>query len=113
MAGPGWAKYYVGPLQFAICFGTVIGGPLVGGKSLKVINHCCHFTVSQFPILMLLCLLRSYIFFLFAVNLPSVQPRGINEAVSFYYYMWSHNTDFGSTSIFSLPEARQYDFSDS
>ncbi|KAK7279535.1 hypothetical protein RJT34_24588 [Clitoria ternatea] len=35
--GPGWAKYYVGPLQFAICFGTVIGGPLVGGKSLKFI----------------------------------------------------------------------------
>ncbi|KAK7391473.1 hypothetical protein VNO78_19889 [Psophocarpus tetragonolobus] len=37
--GPGWAKYYVGPLQFAICFGTVIGGPLVGGKSLKFIYH--------------------------------------------------------------------------
>ncbi|KAG4908180.1 hypothetical protein AAZX31_20G175600 [Glycine max] len=35
--GPGWAKYFVGPLQFAICFGTVIGGPLVGGKSLKFI----------------------------------------------------------------------------
>ncbi|XP_027366970.1 GABA transporter 1-like [Abrus precatorius] len=35
--GPGWAKYYVGPLQFVICFGTVIGGPLVGGKSLKFI----------------------------------------------------------------------------
>ncbi|MED6206413.1 hypothetical protein PIB30_026506 [Stylosanthes scabra] len=35
--GPGWAKYYVGPLQFLLCFGTVIGGPLVGGKSLKFI----------------------------------------------------------------------------
>lgn len=37
VAGPRWAKYYIGPLQFIICFGTVIGGPLVGGKSLKVI----------------------------------------------------------------------------
>ncbi|KAL9317895.1 hypothetical protein ACSQ67_014412 [Phaseolus vulgaris] len=40
--GPGWAKYYVGPLQFAICFGTVIGGPLVGGKSLKFIYQLYH-----------------------------------------------------------------------
>ncbi|OIW07773.1 hypothetical protein TanjilG_03560 [Lupinus angustifolius] len=35
--GPGWAKFYVGPLQFAICFGAVITGPLVGGLSLKYI----------------------------------------------------------------------------
>jgi hypothetical protein len=38
VAGPRWAKYYIGPLQFIICFGTVIGGPLVGGKSLKVMT---------------------------------------------------------------------------
>ncbi|XP_028780420.1 GABA transporter 1-like isoform X1 [Neltuma alba] len=35
--GPRWAKYYVGPLQLAICFGAVISGPLVGGQSLKFI----------------------------------------------------------------------------
>ncbi|XP_028795401.1 GABA transporter 1-like [Neltuma alba] len=35
--GPRWAKYYIGPLQFAICIGTVVGGPLVIGKSLKFI----------------------------------------------------------------------------
>ncbi|KAK4279572.1 hypothetical protein QN277_011331 [Acacia crassicarpa] len=35
--GPRWAKYYIGPLQFAICVGTVIGGPLVIGLSLKSI----------------------------------------------------------------------------
>ncbi|XP_057446379.1 GABA transporter 1-like [Lotus japonicus] len=40
--GPRWAKYYVGPLQFVICFGTVIGGPLVGGKSLKFIYSLYH-----------------------------------------------------------------------
>ncbi|GAU40881.1 hypothetical protein TSUD_40560 [Trifolium subterraneum] len=31
-----------GPLQFIICFGTVIGGPLVGGKSLKFIYQLYH-----------------------------------------------------------------------
>nr|ACJ83346.1 unknown [Medicago truncatula]AFK41542.1 unknown [Medicago truncatula] len=40
--GPRWAKYYIGPLQFIICFGTVIGGPLVGGKSLKFIYQLYH-----------------------------------------------------------------------
>ncbi|CAJ2629443.1 unnamed protein product [Trifolium pratense] len=40
--GPKWAKYYIGPLQFIICFGTVIGGPLVGGKSLKFIYGLYH-----------------------------------------------------------------------
>ncbi|KAI4352625.1 hypothetical protein L6164_006859 [Bauhinia variegata] len=35
--GPRWAKYYVGPLQFAICYGAVIAGPLVAGQSLKFI----------------------------------------------------------------------------
>ena len=36
LAGPRWAKYFVAPLQFAICYGAVIAGPLVGGQSLKV-----------------------------------------------------------------------------
>ncbi|CAK8573034.1 unnamed protein product [Lathyrus sativus] len=40
--GPRWARYYIGPLQFIICFGTVIGGPLVGGKSLKFIYQLYH-----------------------------------------------------------------------
>ena len=36
LAGPRWAKYYVAPLQLAICYGAVIAGPLLGGQSLKV-----------------------------------------------------------------------------
>ncbi|WJX51905.1 hypothetical protein P8452_38062 [Trifolium repens] len=42
LKGPRWAKYYIGPLQFIICFGTIIGGPLVGGKSLKFIYQLYH-----------------------------------------------------------------------
>lgn len=38
MAGPRWAKFYVAPLQFSICFGAVVIGPLVAGQSLKVIR---------------------------------------------------------------------------
>ncbi|KAI9156461.1 hypothetical protein LWI28_007022 [Acer negundo] len=35
--GPGWGMFFVGPLQFAICFGAVIGCTLLGGQSLKFI----------------------------------------------------------------------------
>ncbi|KAF3434140.1 hypothetical protein FNV43_RR25243 [Rhamnella rubrinervis] len=35
--GPGWGKYFVGPLQFFICFGAVIACTLLGGQSLKFI----------------------------------------------------------------------------
>ncbi|PON60675.1 Amino acid transporter, transmembrane domain containing protein [Parasponia andersonii] len=33
--GPGWGKYFVGPLQLWICFGAVIACTLLGGQSLK------------------------------------------------------------------------------
>lgn len=36
MAGPGWGKFFVGPLQFSICYGAVIACTLLGGQSLKV-----------------------------------------------------------------------------
>lgn len=35
--GPGWGKYFVGPLQLWICFGAVIACTLLGGQSLKFI----------------------------------------------------------------------------
>lgn len=35
--GPRWGKYFVGPLQIAICYGAVIGCILLGGQSLKFI----------------------------------------------------------------------------
>ncbi|KAJ9175370.1 hypothetical protein P3X46_013933 [Hevea brasiliensis] len=35
--GPGWGKYFVGPLQFATCYGAVIACSLLGGQSLKFI----------------------------------------------------------------------------
>ncbi|CAN1238795.1 GABA transporter 1 [Linum grandiflorum] len=33
--GAGWGKYFVGPLQFAICYGAVIACTLLGGQCLK------------------------------------------------------------------------------
>ncbi|KAL7215288.1 hypothetical protein ACSBR1_027453 [Camellia fascicularis] len=33
--GPGWGKYFVGPLQLGICYGAVIACILLGGQSLK------------------------------------------------------------------------------
>ncbi|GMI86223.1 hypothetical protein like AT1G08230 [Hibiscus trionum] len=35
--GPRWGKYFVGPLQIAICYGAVITCILLGGQSLKFI----------------------------------------------------------------------------
>ncbi|XP_039172754.1 GABA transporter 1 isoform X1 [Eucalyptus grandis] len=35
--GPAWGKYFVGPLQFAICYGAVVACTLLGGQSLKFI----------------------------------------------------------------------------
>ncbi|PHU03750.1 GABA transporter 1 [Capsicum chinense] len=35
--GPRWGKYYVGPIQFMVCYGAVIGSTLLGGQCLKAI----------------------------------------------------------------------------
>ncbi|KAI4384370.1 hypothetical protein MLD38_002536 [Melastoma candidum] len=35
--GPAWGKYFVGLLQFAICYGSVVACTLLGGQSLKFI----------------------------------------------------------------------------
>jgi hypothetical protein len=34
--GPGWGRYFVGPIQFGLCYGAVIACILLGGQSLKV-----------------------------------------------------------------------------
>ncbi|XP_044461716.1 GABA transporter 1-like [Mangifera indica] len=35
--GPGWGRYFVGPIQFGVCYGAVIACILLGGQSLKSI----------------------------------------------------------------------------
>ncbi|KAJ4720655.1 GABA transporter 1-like [Melia azedarach] len=35
--GPGWGRYFVGPIQFGLCYGAVIACILLGGQSLKSI----------------------------------------------------------------------------
>lgn len=35
--GPIWARYYIGPIQFLVCFGAVVGNILLGGQSMKSI----------------------------------------------------------------------------
>lgn len=38
--GPGWGRYFVGPIQFGLCYGAVIACILLGGQSLKVSHFC-------------------------------------------------------------------------
>ncbi|KAG0502788.1 hypothetical protein HPP92_002860 [Vanilla planifolia] len=35
--GPGWGRYYIAPLQFSLCFASVIAGTLLAGQSMKAI----------------------------------------------------------------------------
>ncbi|KNA21161.1 hypothetical protein SOVF_044750 [Spinacia oleracea] len=35
--GPRWGKYVVGPVQFAVCYGAVVGACLLGGQCIKAI----------------------------------------------------------------------------
>ncbi|KAK8947276.1 GABA transporter 1 [Platanthera zijinensis] len=33
--GPSWARYYIGPIQFMVCFCAVVGNVLLGGQTMK------------------------------------------------------------------------------
>ncbi|XP_058198655.1 GABA transporter 1 [Rhododendron vialii] len=35
--GPRWGRYYVGPVQFLVCYGAVVGSTLLGGQCMKAI----------------------------------------------------------------------------
>ncbi|KAL7084872.1 hypothetical protein ACP275_14G248700 [Erythranthe tilingii] len=35
--GPKWGMYYVGPIQFLVCYGAVVGSTLLGGQCMKAI----------------------------------------------------------------------------
>ncbi|XP_022730614.1 GABA transporter 1-like [Durio zibethinus] len=35
--GPRWGRYYVGPIQFMVCYGAVIASTLLGGQCMKAI----------------------------------------------------------------------------
>lgn len=35
--GPRWGRFYVGPIQFLVCYGAVVGSTLLGGQCIKAI----------------------------------------------------------------------------
>ncbi|GAV82550.1 Aa_trans domain-containing protein, partial [Cephalotus follicularis] len=35
--GPRWGRYYVGPIQFVVCYGAVVACTLLGGQCIKAI----------------------------------------------------------------------------
>ncbi|KAL3620162.1 Sodium- and chloride-dependent GABA transporter 1 [Castilleja foliolosa] len=35
--GPKWGRYYVGPIQFLVCYGAVVGCTLLGGQCMKAV----------------------------------------------------------------------------
>ncbi|KAH7836539.1 hypothetical protein Vadar_002700 [Vaccinium darrowii] len=40
--GPRWGRYYVGPVQFMVCYGAVVGSTLLGGQCMKAIYLLSH-----------------------------------------------------------------------
>jgi hypothetical protein len=34
LSGPGWGRYFVGPIQFLVCYGAVVGSTLLAGQSM-------------------------------------------------------------------------------
>ncbi|CBI17091.3 unnamed protein product, partial [Vitis vinifera] len=40
--GPRWGQYYVGPIQFLVCYGAVVASTLLGGQCLKTIYLLSH-----------------------------------------------------------------------
>ena len=37
--GPGWGRYFIGPIQFLVCFGAVVSSTLLAGQSMKVLLY--------------------------------------------------------------------------
>lgn len=44
--GPKWGKYFVGPIQFMVCYGAVVACTLLGGQCMKV--RAMAATISSF-----------------------------------------------------------------
>lgn len=44
--GRKWGRYYVGPIQFMVCYGAVVACTLLGGQCMKVIIINSYFLFS-------------------------------------------------------------------
>ncbi|KAL8217154.1 hypothetical protein R6Q57_023991 [Mikania cordata] len=74
--GPGWSIYYVGPIQFLVCYGSVVGLCLLGGQCLKAIyvlwNPSGTMKLYEFVVIF-------WVFMLILVQIPSFHSlRHIN-----------------------------------
>ncbi|XP_038680152.1 GABA transporter 1-like isoform X2 [Tripterygium wilfordii] len=75
--GPGWDNYFVGPLQFSICYGAVISCTLLGGQSLKFIYLLYNTNGSSMQLYQFIIIFGSAMLFL--AQIPSFHSlRHIN-----------------------------------
>ena len=47
LAGPKWGRYFVGPIQFMVCYGAVVACTLLGGQCMKVTSYSKAFSFSH------------------------------------------------------------------
>ena len=112
-AGPRWGRYYVGPIQFMVCYGAVIACTLLGGQCMKVssapISPTFFFFFSIFKAST--CISYSQIveilkkFSNLAGNLLAIRTKWEYEALRIRDYIWFLDADFSSNPIFSLTKA--------
>ncbi|RVW88064.1 GABA transporter 1 [Vitis vinifera] len=108
-AWPGWGRYFVGPLQFVICYGAVIVCSLLGGQSLKYIYLLCRpnggMQLYQFIIMFGVLLL-------FLAQIPSFHAlRHINLVSLVLCLAYSACAAAGSIYIGSSSKAPPKDYS--
>ncbi|KAL2937581.1 GABA transporter 1 [Bienertia sinuspersici] len=66
---PRWGKYFVGPIQFAVCYGGVVATCLLGGQCIKAIYlltysdgtiELCHFVIAFGGLMLILAQAPSF-----------------------------------------------------
>ncbi|KAL8136752.1 hypothetical protein V2J09_002753 [Rumex salicifolius] len=89
--GPKWGKYYVGPTQFLVCYGAVVGCTLLGGQCIKAIYILSkpHGTMKLFE-----CVIIFGLLMLILAQMPSFHSlRHINMGPEKDYSLVGDNTD--------------------
>ncbi|MBA0630048.1 hypothetical protein Godav_002181 [Gossypium davidsonii] len=109
LAGPRWGKYFVGPLQIAICYGAVIACILLGGQSLKFI-YLLYNPSGKMPLYQFITIFGTVPLFL--AQIPSFHSlRHINLASLLLVLAYSACVVAGSIHIGNSRNAPNKDYS--
>lgn len=102
-AGTGWGRYYIGPVQFLVCFGAVVGSTLLAGQTMKVQFHAPQIQ----PTSILRSAYNSISKSLLAVHVHDIKSRGDDEAVRIRHHLWNLHARARTDTVVPFAEAHQ------